>query len=80
MNQCTAGYISNGSPHWHSATYYLIVMGDILQGYLVANWNLFRYKNFDISGRTGILSHINIAKRHADVVGCSQYHDIGGHV
>jgi hypothetical protein len=26
------------------------------------------------------LSHINIAKRHADVVGCSQYDDIGGHV
>jgi hypothetical protein len=26
------------------------------------------------------LSHINIAKRHADVIGCSQYDDIGGHV
>jgi hypothetical protein len=55
-------------------------VGDIPQGHLVANWNLFRYKNFDISGRTGILSHINIAKRHADVIGCSQYDDIGGHV
>lgn len=80
MNQCTAGYISNGSPHWHSTTYYLIVMDDIPQGYLVANWNLFRCKNVDISGREGILSHINIAKRHADVIGCSQYDDIGGHV
>ena len=80
MNQCATGYVSDGSPNWHSTTYYLIFVGDIPQGHLVANWNLFRYKNFDISGRTGILSHINIAKRHADVVGWSQYHDIGRHV
>jgi hypothetical protein len=26
------------------------------------------------------LSHINIAKCYADVVRCSQYDDIGGHV
>ena len=80
MNQCAAGYIGDGSPNWHSTTYYLIFVGDIPQGYLVANWNLFRCKNFDISGCKSILSHINIAKRHADVVGCSQYDDIGGHV
>ena len=46
----------------------------------MASWNLFRCKNFDISGRKGILSHINIAKRHTNVVGWSQYHDIGCHV
>jgi hypothetical protein len=80
MDQCTAGYIRDSSPHWHSATYYLIFLGYIPQGHLMANWNLFRCKNFDISGREGIFSHINIAKRHADVIGRSQYDDIGGHV
>ena len=80
VNQCATGYVSDGSPNWHSTTYYLIVMRYIPQGNLMANWNPFRCKNFDISGRKGVLSHINIAKRHADVVRWSQYHDIGWHV
>ena len=46
----------------------------------MANWNPFRCKNFDISGRKGVLSNINIPQRHADVVRWSQYHDIGWHV